>query len=183
MMYCDSYLVYLKLSINPSEIWSSVFYVTSTENIENFMYQSSARPLRVVIICTFFIASSWTYCMVHTASHRNQCCSGSSNTFLLNIDNLISFPGIILTPVILGKQVWLAELPCLLFATLVLLVFTKPLGDEFLDLTFSDVREVVGVSYSCSGSGAYAYSSSLLDISWYSFSSSWESLSKCDVKS
>ena len=129
VMNCDSHFNFLKSSINPSQISLSVFGTTPTGTMENFIYQSSARRRRVMIIYAFLMFSSWICRRVQTTSHGNQCCFGSSNPFPLNIGSLMSFPTILFTGTILTvgtvrTKCGLVELPCSLFTTLVLLVFT-----------------------------------------------------------
>ena len=49
------------------------------------------------------MSSSCICCIVHTVSQRNQCFSGSSNPFPLNIGNLMFVPTIMLAHDTLGK--------------------------------------------------------------------------------
>ena len=129
VMHCDSDFNLLNSSINPILISLSVFGTTPTSTMENFIYQSSTRPRRIIIICAFLMFSSQIYRTVQTTSHRNQCCSGSSKPFPLNIGSLISVPsigliGTVLTGGIVGTKCGLTGLPCPLITSLVLLVFT-----------------------------------------------------------
>ena len=54
----------------------------------------------------------------------------------------MSAPAIVFAAGIVGKKIWLIRLPCPIFTVLVLLVFTKLLGDRSLDLTSEAISEL-----------------------------------------
>ena len=61
---------------------------------KNFMYQFNARSLKVVTIWLAFMSESVTFLTLHTTSHKNQCCWGSSDPVPWNNESLISLPAI-----------------------------------------------------------------------------------------
>ena len=129
MMHCDLDFDLLNSSIKPSQISLSVLGTNPAGTMENFIYQSSTRPRKVMIICDFLMFSSWICHIVQTTSHINQCFSGSSIPFPLNIGILMLVLAIglivsILTVGTVGTKFGLVRLPFLLFTALVLLVFT-----------------------------------------------------------
>ena len=119
-----------------------VFGTNPTGTMESFIYQSSAQPRKVVIICAFLIFSSWICHTIQTTSQRNQCCYGYSNLFPLNIGSLMSAPAIVFVFGTIKTKFGLVELPCPLFTVLVVLVFTELLGDMSHDLTSGTVGEL-----------------------------------------
>ena len=92
VIHCDSYFSLLNSSTNLSQILFSFFGTTPTGTMEKFIYHPSAQPRRVLIICTFFISSSWICRTIYMMSPRNQCFSWSSSPFPLNIGSLILVP-------------------------------------------------------------------------------------------
>ena len=89
VMHCEFELGFLNYAINMFLIsFSGLGYATPWTNC---MYQLSAQSLRVVLNWSLLTASSLTYLILHTSSHKNQCWSGSSNPSPLNIGSLISF--------------------------------------------------------------------------------------------
>ena len=55
VMHCDSDFGFLNYLINLSWISLSVFGTTPTSTMENFIYQASARPHKIIIICAFLM--------------------------------------------------------------------------------------------------------------------------------
>ena len=90
VMHYDSYFVFLDSSINPTLISTNTFQIGLVELVENFMYHSSAQPLKVMIIWAIFMASSCTCWIILTASQRIQCCSRFFDPFPLKRGNFIS---------------------------------------------------------------------------------------------
>ena len=88
VIHCDSDLGFLKSFIMAILTWTSVLGTAEVY----FIYHVKARSLSVVTNYTSLILSSWIALMVHTASHRNQCCSGSSAPVPFNIGSFISSP-------------------------------------------------------------------------------------------
>ena len=76
VMHCDSDLGFLNYLIMEVLICTSVLGTAEVY----FIYHVKVHSLSVVTNCTSLILSSWIPLMVRTASHRNQCCSGSSTT-------------------------------------------------------------------------------------------------------
>ena len=78
----------------------------------------------------------------------------------------IRLTDIVLTAGTLGTKCGLVRLPCPLFTTLVLLIFTKILGDRSRDLTYGTVGELC--THSCFGASVDSSDSSsplrLVDI-------------------
>ena len=68
----------------------------------------------------------------------------SSKPFPLNIGNLMSTPAIIFAIGTVEIKVCLVGLYFLLFTALVVLIFIELLGDRSLDLTSTEVFDVVG---------------------------------------
>ena len=89
VIHCDSDLGFLNSVINAFLIWFSGLGCECPWT--SFMYQLSARSLRVVLNWVLLTASLVTFLIFHTASHRNQCWSGSSDPSPLKIGSLISF--------------------------------------------------------------------------------------------
>ena len=87
MIHCDSDLGFLNSLIMAVLTWTSVLGVAVY-----FMYHVKAHSLSVITNCTSLRLSSLIVLLVHMASHRNQCCSGSSAPIPLNIGNFISSP-------------------------------------------------------------------------------------------
>ena len=90
VIHCDSDLGLLNSDIIANHISLRVFYGVSDGMTHNFMNQSRVRPLKVVIICPFFISALCTKNSIQTASQRNQCCFGNSVPFPLKVGNLTS---------------------------------------------------------------------------------------------
>src|SRR5271156_10189 len=88
VIHCDSDLGFLNsfiiavLTSVSVLLWPAVY----------FIYQVKALSLNVVANWTSLMLSSWICFMVHMASHRNQCCSGSSAPVPLKIGNFMSSP-------------------------------------------------------------------------------------------
>lgn len=61
-----------------------------TYALEYFMNQFSTLSLNVVVKWAIFMSSSMTCFTLHTTSHRNQCCSGSSNPDPMKTDSFMS---------------------------------------------------------------------------------------------
>ena len=106
---------------------------------------------------------------------RNQCCSGFYNPFPLNIGSLMSAPTTIFVAGRVRTKFGLVRLPYPLFTVLLLLVFTKSLGDRSRNLTSGTVGELY--TRCCFGASVdSSYSLSPSDINRYSSSSSQDPL-------
>ena len=88
MIHYDSDLGFLKSLIMAILTCTSVLGIVEVY----FIYHVKAWSLSVVTNYTSLILSSYIPLMVHTASHRNQCCSGSSAPVPLKVGNFMSSP-------------------------------------------------------------------------------------------
>ena len=88
VIYCDSDLGFLNSLIIAVLTRTSVLGCVEVY----FIYHVKARSLSVVTNCTSLMLSSWSPLMVHMASHRNQCYSGSSAPVPLKVGNFMSSP-------------------------------------------------------------------------------------------
>ena len=86
VIHCDSNLGFLNSLINTVLTCTRVLAYL----LEYFINQFNALSLNVVVNYAILISLFWTYMTFHIASHKNQCCSGSSNPVPLNIGSLIS---------------------------------------------------------------------------------------------
>ena len=85
-MLCDSDLGFLNSLVMAALISSKVgVYI-----LENFMNQFKSRSRKEVMSCAVLTSRSVMFFAFHTASHKNQNCSGSSDPVPLKMGSLIS---------------------------------------------------------------------------------------------
>ena len=94
VIHWDSDWAFQNSKIIAHWISSRDFCGVPTSAAQNFMNQSRAWSLRVVIIHPFFILTLCTMHTIQTSSQRNQCCSGSSVPFHLKVGSLMFVPSI-----------------------------------------------------------------------------------------
>ena len=86
VIHCDSNLGFLNYLIITVLTSTSALICADVYSI----YHVKDLSLSVVANCTSLVLSSSIPLMVHTASHRNQCCFGSSAPVPLKVGNFIS---------------------------------------------------------------------------------------------
>ena len=85
-MHCDSDLGFLNSRISAALMSAKTGFCV----LANFINQVSAQSLKEVISCACQTSMFVMFFAVHTASHRNQNCSGSSDPVPLKTGSLIS---------------------------------------------------------------------------------------------
>ena len=89
-MHCDFDFGFLNSFFNSSLFSCMVFGCCVL--VENFINHVRALSLNVVTNCALLVSSSCTCLMLHTASHKKKCWSGSSAPVPRKTNNLISSP-------------------------------------------------------------------------------------------